>query len=267
MSVGGGRGPVEVEVEVEDKGRQDATTRDTVERIVRTSAPGNAACTVGRLRPYECALTVGSGEGERLEFLGDAIIGAVIAEYLFERFPGEREGFLTRMRSKLVSGTMLAKLAYLLSLQKHLRWQARPGAIGAVDERVMEDRFEAFVGAMSVDVGIVATRVWLRTFIEARIDVSALVSHHDTNKERLATVAGRESAGSRKRPVYTGTWSGDGTVSVCVRDGSGRVIGTATARTRKAAEEEAARRALTLFERRGSGHVLPREAVGTRIRR
>ena len=69
---------------------------------------------------------------ERLEFLGDAILGAVVAEYLYDRFPEEMEGFLTDTRSKLVSGTACAKTARDLGLSDLLNsipiWNHTAGA-------------------------------------------------------------------------------------------------------------------------------------------
>lgn len=238
-------------------------TIDEVQRLVRDSAHGNATCEVRSLGPYANALTVGSREGERLEFVGDAMIGAVVAEYLFERFPSEREGFLSRMRSKMVNGAMLARLGEALGLGMHVR----RGAGGVEETKVMEDVFEAFVGAMSVDVGIEAAKAWLLRFIEAHMDISALVSRHDTNKEQLARVQG-----AAMRPVYTELRrrargaDGDYVVSVCVRAADGTVLGSATAKSRKAAEEEAARRAL-VFYGNGPGDralMLPRSAVGVK---
>jgi len=90
---------------------------------------------------------------ETLEFLGDAVISTVVARYLLERFHGENEGFLTKMRTKLVNGEMLGNLARQLGfgeiiiISRHIEDKCN----GRTNPNILEDSFEAFIGAMFLD--------------------------------------------------------------------------------------------------------------------
>jgi len=105
----------------------------------------------------EQALTHRSCKGqhnERLEFLGDAILGLVIAEALFQNFPKTREGDLTRMRASLVKGVTLAEIAKELDIAQHLR--LGPGELksgGSRRESIQADAVEAVLGAIYLDSG------------------------------------------------------------------------------------------------------------------
>lgn len=104
------------------------------------------------------ALTHRSAKGshnERLEFLGDSILGFVIAEALFERFPAQDEGDLTRMRSSLVKGVTLAKMGKDFGLGDYLI--LGPGELksgGHRRESILEDAIEAIIGAVYLDSDI-----------------------------------------------------------------------------------------------------------------
>lgn len=101
----------------------------------------------------EGALELFEYNNETLEFLGDAVISAVVARYLLERFHGQNEGFLTKMRSKLVNGEMLGNLARQLGfgeiiiISRHIEDKCN----GRTNPNILEDSFEAFVGAMFLD--------------------------------------------------------------------------------------------------------------------
>ena len=101
----------------------------------------------------EGALDLFEYNNETLEFLGDAVLSAVVARYLFERYHGQNEGFLTKMRSKLVNGEMLGTLARkmgfgeLIIISRHIEDKCR----GRTNPNILEDSFEAFIGAMFLD--------------------------------------------------------------------------------------------------------------------
>jgi len=90
---------------------------------------------------------------ERLEYLGDAIIETVISKYLFERYPDQDEGFLSRMRVCLVKGSTLAHLSKTLGLNKLLviSRTMEEKENGRLKENILEDIFEAFIGALFED--------------------------------------------------------------------------------------------------------------------
>ncbi len=120
-------------------------------------------------------LPPGTSSYERLEFLGDSILNSVIAVYLCDRFPDKQEGFLTKLRNKIISGTTLASFARELGLHRFIlmndralqnNWNFNP--------RLMEDVFEALVGALYRDMGLLAAKTFILNTVERLIDFDAL---------------------------------------------------------------------------------------------
>ena len=87
---------------------------------------------------------------ERLEFLGDAILDAVISDFLYKKYPSEREGFLTEMRSKIVKGKKLKELAIKLKIDVFVNQKTN---LPLINSRIFEDAFEALIGAIYLDKG------------------------------------------------------------------------------------------------------------------
>jgi len=119
---------------------------------------------------------------ERLEFLGDAIIEAVVTEFLYKFFPEKDEGFLTQLRSKIVSRESLNSIAIKIGIKDHL--------IAKFDvennKHVFGDAFEAFVGAIFLDQGYLLTKRFINKFIFRNyIDIKELVSEDRNYKSRL----------------------------------------------------------------------------------
>lgn len=105
---------------------------------------------------------------ERLEYLGDAVLGAVVAEYLYKKYPLKGEGFLTEMRSKIVSRKSLGQLARKIGMQELIQHQR--GGEGAF-KSIGGDAFEALIGAIYIERGYRFTRKiiidkMLRTYID-----------------------------------------------------------------------------------------------------
>lgn len=141
--------------------------------------------------------SAGSTNNERLEFLGDALIGFVIAETLCERFPAADEGTLSRLRASLVKRESLARLARGLGLGDHLRLGAgelRTG--GHARDSILADALEAVLGSVYLDGGFTAARqVVLDLFAERLEQIDADQADKDP-KTRL-----QEWLQSRKRPL------------------------------------------------------------------
>lgn len=115
---------------------------------------------------------------ERLEYLGDAIIGSIIAEYLFKKFPYKGEGFLTEMRSKIVCRSNLDKLSRKLGLDRLIESSADTKSAA---KSIRGDAFEAFIGALYLDKGYAFTRnVIIKRIVNIHIDIDIL-EHLDTN--------------------------------------------------------------------------------------
>jgi ribonuclease-3 len=96
---------------------------------------------------------------ERLEFLGDAVIGTVVADYLFKKYPYKGEGFLTEMRSKMVNRAQLNNIAVQMGLRKMTRFNKMDG--GLRTSQIFGNTLEALVGAIYLDKQYEFTKKWI----------------------------------------------------------------------------------------------------------
>jgi ribonuclease-3 len=120
---------------------------------------------------------------ERLEYLGDAVLSAVIADFLYKKYPFANEGFLTNLRSKLVSRTHLNKLSHKMGLDVFVKKNEHPANI---PRSVNGDAFEAFVGAIFLDKGYTFTRkVIVDMILEVFVDLNALEKEDPNYKGKL----------------------------------------------------------------------------------
>jgi len=138
---------------------------------------------------FEMALTHRSADGannERLEFLGDAVLGLVIAQYLFERFPKADEGTLSRLRASVVSGESLAQQAGAAQLGELLA--LGPGELksgGFRRESILADALEALCGALYLDGGLDAARPAMLRWLESGLPSEELLGELKDPKTRL----------------------------------------------------------------------------------
>jgi len=121
---------------------------------------------------------------ERLEFLGDAVLGAIIAEHLFKIYPYKDEGFLTQLRSKIVNGQNLKELSLKFGFNAQLK------ANLTKDEKLKSsafgDAFEAFIGAVYLDLGYEKTKKFVASkIIKFHIDITELVNTDSDYKSQL----------------------------------------------------------------------------------
>lgn len=99
---------------------------------------------------------------ERLEFLGDRVLGLVVADMLYCAFPNEKEGDLAKRLASLVQGTTLAKLSPRISLGEYILFSdAEAAAGGAENDHILADVFEAVIGAMYVDGGFAPCQTFI----------------------------------------------------------------------------------------------------------
>lgn len=104
---------------------------------------------------------------ERYEFIGDSVINFVVAKYLYDKFPRADEGFLTRVRTKLVSGKFLTSLSERLGLHNFVVMNRKAIQQGwHNNSRIKEDLFEAMIGAIYTDLGMVPAKTFLLDVIE-----------------------------------------------------------------------------------------------------
>jgi ribonuclease-3 len=187
-----------------------------------------------------------STHNQRLEFLGDAVLGMVLAEALFTDFPDEREGVLTRYRSMLAKGQQLHALAQELELGEFLYLGEAEAAQGGRERAsILEDALEAVIGAIYLDGGLDAASASVRHLygsLSSRVE-SQLGLHNPKGKlqELYQPTLGNDSIEYRliesKGPDHLKEF----TVEVWI---DGMCRGSGTGNSKKNAEEEAARAAL-----------------------
>jgi len=142
--------------------------------------------------------SVGADNYERLEFLGDRVLGLVIATWLFRLLPDEPEGKLSRRINALVSRETCAEVARTIGLGPHLRLGKQARDDGAADsDNVLGDVLEALIGALFVEGGFAAAEAFVRRVWGARIDAGGRAPQHP--KSALQEWA---AAKNFKPPVY-----------------------------------------------------------------
>ena len=191
---------------------------------------------------------------ERLEFLGDTVIKCIISEYIFERYDDEEdndEGFLTCLKTRLEDTKSLAKyarrlnLGYYLLISKHLEDNN-----GRDSEKLLEDSFESFIGALNLDQGYEMCRKLLRQFLESEIDYAEILSEDNNYMRRLQNFY-HENKWSH--PTYTVTNSekinGKFFYTIAANDFNGSPIKESinVAQAKKKAKQEASRLALIMY--------------------
>lgn len=200
------------------------------------------------------AITHRSAKGhhnERLEFLGDSILGFVIAEALFEQFPKHDEGDLTRMRSSLVKGVTLAEIGRDFDLGDYLI--LGPGELksgGHRRESILEDAIEAIIGAVYLDSDIAVCKAIILTWFASRLSAIKPGNEQKDPKTRLQEyVQGRKIP----LPVYevidtTGqSHNQQFTVRCSTQVIDSEVIAKGT--SRRKAEQEAAQQVLAIINK------------------
>ena len=180
---------------------------------------------------------------ERLEFLGDSILGMVVAEYLYRTFPDRPEGELTRMRADMVCEQTLASVAGRIDLGRHLllgNGEEQGG--GRSRNSILADAVESVIAATFLDGGMAAARKFIQQFILVEVPVTKL--HNVDYKTAL-----QELVQQKKNQVLSYRLTGESgpdphkrfEVEVSL---NGAVVGMGSGSSKKRAEQDAARAAL-----------------------
>lgn len=215
----------------------------------------------------EGALELQNRSNERLEYLGDSVLNLVVAKYLYERYPEQEEGFMTKLRTKIVCGETLGKLAkdigfaeYIL-MSRHVEERCN----GRESKRILEDIFEAFIGALFLDFndnynsnenildytgpGFQICELFLINIIESKIDFTELVLTDNNYKDQLLRHFQQkyQQTPSYKELMVEGP-PHDRIFTMVVVDHTGEVIGEAKGKSKKKAEQLASKTALIKLE-------------------
>jgi ribonuclease-3 len=150
--------------------------------------PGNLSLYRLAFRHKSVATNIKKGvknSNERLEFLGDAVLGSVVAEVLFKLYPYEDEGFLTELRSKIVNRVNLNQLARKLGFEELIQYDNR--MVNSTRQgSLLGDAFEALIGAIYLDKGYDFTRNFLvNHIIKSHIDIHRLEQTETNFKSKL----------------------------------------------------------------------------------
>lgn len=122
---------------------------------------------------------------ERLEFLGDAVLGVVISEYLFNKFPDYSEGKLTKIKSVVVSSATLAKIGIEMELKEHVSVGKGLISNNTLPKSVIADVFEALIAAIYLDGGLKAAYDFILNELEKEIDIVCSNKHEKNYKSIL----------------------------------------------------------------------------------
>jgi ribonuclease-3 len=202
-------------------------------------------------RPNNC-LGLREGDNEELEYLGDSVLGCIVATYLTQRYPGEGEGFLTRLRTRIVNNKMLGELAKQagfgpwIILSRHVE----DVCDGRQNLRMLGSMLEAWTGALykqepTPGRGFQACYDWLVTLMEKHIDFVTLI-HEDTNykDQLLRWFQATYHVPPRYKEVEVVGPPHDRIFTMGVLYPNGQIMAKATARNKKVAEQEASRLAM-----------------------
>ena len=189
---------------------------------------------------------------ERKEFLGDTMIKASIAKYLFKRYPNQDEGFMTRLKTKIENRESLAKFSRIIGLDEFviISSQNEDSNIGRTNDKILEDAFESFIGALYLDTNFETCDKFIVNLLESQIDWSDLIFNDTNYKDQIQRyfhsikwehpqfkLLNEEQIPNNKKLFTIG-----------VLDNSKHIIATATDTSKKKAEQKASKLALYKFK-------------------
>ena len=183
---------------------------------------------------------------ERLEFLGDSVISLSVADYVYRMYPDEEEGFMTKLRTKLVNRYTLSYLANEIGLQNFIVTSRQINIKQGLNDKIMEDAFEAFIGALYLDVGFLKASSFVIDLIKRSINFQAimvdsnykdiLLRHSQKEFNVLPEYTLNKTTGPPHKRVFY--------VSVRIQE---RVWGSGEGGTKKQAEQNAAKETLQMM--------------------
>jgi ribonuclease-3 len=182
---------------------------------------------------------------ERLEFLGDAVLGMLVTETLFKKYPQGSEGELTKAKSFIVSRSMLAKRAQEINLGRFLymgNGEDRSG--GRQRKSILSDAFEALIGAIYIDGGLEAARRFVKKFVLQNVNQYFQSEYHQNFKSWLLEYAQARGDAVPKYKVLKETGPDHQKVFTIIVTINGKTMGKGKGFTKKSAEQNAAKHAI-----------------------
>lgn len=195
-------------------------------------------------RPENC-LELFEDSYERLEHLGDSILGAVVSTYLIRRFPSENEGFMTDLKKEIVCNETLGQLCQKIGLDRFYIISRHNEDVcnGRTNLKKLGDILEAFIGAVWVDCNYDFQTIsnFIVCLIERYINIPKLLMNNRNYKEQLQKVY---QSRFHSTPKYVMLSSSQNCYTMAATDEAGIHLGIATSSTKKQAEQLAAKEAL-----------------------
>lgn len=203
---------------------QRGVTRRSIETLLNLLVPPENAIRIRNIEYYINALTHRSalkeytarkGSNERLEYMGDAVIQLIVTEILYDKYPEEDEGFLTRVRTKLVRGASLSDWARHHDLGNLILMNSKALEKGwCGNEKILENTFEALVGALYKDIGQTACKTFIHSIIDGLTDFDEAIrddNYKDILMRRMQLVhsdmvtngVNKTRYGNEIMPLYT----------------------------------------------------------------
>lgn len=224
---------------------------------------GNTKC------PSDC-IPLQDKSYEQLEFLGDAILGHITGYYLYERYPDQNEGFLSKIRTKIVNGKMLGDLSEKIGFPKFAIISKQvEEANGRNNYKIMEDIFEAFIGALFIDFQTINDKVqisdtinftplsgtgyyiaekWIISIIEKYIDFSELIIKKTNYKDMLVNHMQHNLQDTPKFfELNVITRNNVKIFNYCIKDRNNSVIATSNGFSKREAENNVSKEALKYY--------------------
>jgi len=187
---------------------------------------------------------------ERLEFLGDSVIGLIISEALWRRYPDDDEGSLTTRRAAIVSARGLSRIAQRLELGDFLSLGLGASAAGERQRKsVLAALFEAVAGAIYLELGLDGTRRWLLDVAEPELSESPTIEALKPAKSVLQELSYARTGRAPHYRLVSDEGPAHARQYVVEALVGGEALGHGTGRSRREAETEAAREAIAALER------------------
>ena len=185
---------------------------------------------------------------ERYEFLGDSVLNLIIAKFIFVKYPDKEEGYLTRIRTKLVNGKTLAFLAKKLNLNQFLILSKNVETIGGRNnDRILEDIFEAFLCSINMDLGYKYVEDFVLRIINEFIDFS-VVEEDNNYKDILLRKCQQTMQINPEYELVSTTGPAHKKVFTSVAIINGKKYASGTGNTKKESEQVASKNTLEILE-------------------
>jgi len=190
-------------------------------------------------------IKTGVYSNERLEFLGDAVLDLIVAEFLYKNFPLNEEGDLTKFRSILVNKRFLSERAKVINLQEHLL--ASNTAIKSIQEgydAILADAYEALIGAIFLDSGYENAKKFLNQEIFTKLDIKWLNQFDENHKSKFLEYAQAHTDYIPEYQVVKEEGPEHNKLFTVEVHLAGKSLGVGKGKSKKQAEQEAAKNAL-----------------------